>query len=182
MYHSGCHRHRWRPMTSLTSDDKSDMYHFGYYGKRGSRLFPCRGYVEGELAIGKYDDSKNICYISYGSTVKKLTSEAEVLTIPGGLSRGGFSYKLISSDRYSDSELIRIAVPAGRVGRIPFDTERGVGYIAYTTFFEDNGVKVDSIGKVWNRAGELNVAHFPHGPAEKLVSDEEFYVMTCSKD
>ncbi|ODM94336.1 Zinc metalloproteinase nas-1 [Orchesella cincta] len=148
----GCYRHRWRPMTSLTSDDRSNMYHFGYYGKYGSRLYHAE-------AI-----------------------EAEVLTIPGGLSREGFSYKLVSPFKYGDSELLQIGVPAGRVGRIPFDIERGTGYIAYTTFFGDDGAKEDTIGKVWNRAGELNVAHFPRGSTEMLVSDQEFYILTCSKE
>ncbi|CAL8128794.1 unnamed protein product [Orchesella dallaii] len=172
----GCYRHRWRPIEHLTSEDVKNMYSFGYEDSVG-KISPCRGLMNGEITVGKYNWKTKICSLSFGGKEYQYQYNYgfEVLTIPGGLKQNGATYKLVKRKDVRSSSIIEIPVPAGR------EAESGnaqTGFIAYVTVGIAGGGQEDSIGKVWVRDGVLQKALFV-SEGEEYYVEEKYRVLTC---
>lgn len=183
----GCYRHRWKSIETLTSQDKQDMYSFGHTDLYGQPIYPCRAFIQGEVAIGKYSDKERVCYIPFGRE-HVILSKAEVLTIPGGLSskKGGTSrYELANIRSFSKENLWQLAVPAGHI--INYKGNYASGYIAFGTLtniplgniYSTDDNTEDVIGKVWRRQDEdFPIAHFPIRGLEMTATDN-FKILIC---
>ncbi len=75
---SGCYSYRFRPISLISNDNLVS----GGTDSNGDILYPCRGYVNGDIIVGKGNIKSRSCHVGYGGLEYKLTENFEILTNP----------------------------------------------------------------------------------------------------
>lgn len=119
-------------------------------------MYPCRGYFNGDIAVGKSIPGRKGCWVPYGGAERQL-DKFEVLTYPKNVN-------LNWKKRPADGSIPNNAIPGGRTAR------RDTLYIGrYTKVF--NGKSTTLIGTVFN-----NVCYVTYGGAEYNSNDFDYLV------
>ncbi|XP_037032940.1 zinc metalloproteinase nas-8-like [Bradysia coprophila] len=75
----GCYSYRFRPMNLITG---SDRLLFGGVDITGETLYPCRGYHNGDIIVGKGNPRSRVCYVGYGGLEHVIQENFEIITNP----------------------------------------------------------------------------------------------------
>lgn len=112
----------------------------------GDTLYPCRGYYNGDIIIGKGNIKSRSCYVGYNGAEHKLTENFEILTNPKNVNinwkklpdDGSFPSNAIRGGRSAEREPLYIGRCTVRfdgkittiIGKIHRSASKGV-YITY---------------------------------------------------
>lgn len=75
---SGCYSYRYRPISLITNDNLVS----GGTDINGDTLYPCRGYYNGNIIVGKGSPKAGSCHVGWGGQEHTLTENFEILTNP----------------------------------------------------------------------------------------------------
>lgn len=119
-----CYSYRFRPMDLITPNER---FIFGGVDVTGETLYPCRGYHNGDIIVGKGNPRQRVCYVGYGGLEHAIRDNFEILTNPQA---GNFFWVR----RPVDGSLPEYAVRGGRTA------ERETLYIGRCTLTFDGRV------------------------------------------
>lgn len=148
----GCYSYRFRPINLLTKDD---ILFPGGVDTDGMILYPCRGYYNGDIRVGKSKPSLKECWFQYGGVERKLTEKFDVLTNP---KNANLNWK----KGPADGTIPANAIPGGRTAR------RETLYICRCTL-QFNGKSTTLTGIVWVKSCWVS-----YGGGEYGSSDFEY--------
>lgn len=75
----GCYSYRFRPMDLISPNDRLV---FGGVDVTGETLYPCRGYHNGDIIVGKGNPRSRVCYVGYGGLEHAIRENFEIITNP----------------------------------------------------------------------------------------------------
>lgn len=126
----------------------------------GSTLYPCRGYYNGDIVVGKGNVKYHSCHVPYNGAEHKLTENFEILTNPKNVN---INWKKRPTDESFPSNALR----GGRTA------EREPLYIGRCTLQFDGKVTT-LIGKIHRSASKG--LYVSYGGGEYLCSDYDILV------
>lgn len=142
---------------SLITDDRLVL---GGIDINGESLYPCRGYYNGDIIVGKANPRSSVCYVSYGGLEHAVRENFEIITNPANVN-------LYWTERPDDGSFPANAIRGGRTA------EREALYIGRCTLVFD-GRQTTIPGKIHRSASDGMFVAF--GGREHVCYDYEILV------